>query len=58
MATLKAKKKKEINAKALGNKPRTSDSLTDKETEKLCASRCLGHVHGLFEFKKLDLVYD
>ena len=32
MATLKAKQK-DLKAKGLGNKPRTSDSLTDEEVE-------------------------
>ena len=41
MATLKAKQK-DLKAKGLGNKPRTSDSLTDEEIEKLYASKCLG----------------
>lgn len=41
MATLKAKQK-ELKAKRLGNKPMTSDSLTDEEIEKLYASKCLG----------------
>ena len=39
MATLKAKQK---DLKAKGNKPRTSNSLTDEEIEKLYASKCLG----------------
>ena len=41
MATLKAKQK-DLKAKGLGNKPRTSDSLTDEDIEKLYASKCLG----------------
>ena len=41
MATLRAKQK-DLKAKGLGNKPRTSDSLTDEEIEKLYASKCLG----------------
>ena len=41
MATLKAKQK-DLKAKGLGNKPRTSDSLTDEEIEKLYAAKCLG----------------
>ena len=41
MATLKAKRK-EPKAKGLGNKPRTSDSLKDKEIERLYASKCQG----------------
>ena len=41
MATLKAKQKA-LKANGLGNKPRTSDSLTDEEIEKLYASKCLG----------------
>ena len=36
-------KQKELKAKGLGNKPRTSDSLTEKKTiKKLYASKCLG----------------
>ena len=41
MATLKAKQK-DLKAKGLGNKPKTSDGITDKEIEKLHASKCLG----------------
>ena len=41
MTTLKAKQK-ELKAKRLGNKPRTLDSATDQEIEKLYASKCLG----------------
>ena len=41
MATLKAKQK-DLKAKELGSKPRTSDSLTDEEIEKLYASKWLG----------------
>ena len=40
----KKKKQKELIAKGLGNKPRTSDSLTDEEIVKLYASKCLGQV--------------
>ena len=36
MATHKAKQK-DLRAKGQGNKPRTTDSLTDEETEKLYA---------------------
>ena len=43
MTTLKAKQK-ELKAKRLGNKPRTLDSLTDQEIEKLYASKCLVYV--------------
>ena len=41
MATLKAKQK-DLKAKELGNKPKTLDSITDEEIEKLHASKCLG----------------
>ena len=41
MATLNAKQK-DLKAKGLGNKPRTSDSLTEEEIEKLYAAKCLG----------------
>ena len=41
MATLKAKQM-DLKAKGFGNKPMTSDSLTDEEIEKLYASKCLG----------------
>ena len=41
MATLKAKQM-DLKAKGFGNKPMTSDGLTDKEIEKLYASKCLG----------------
>ena len=40
MATLKAKQKK-LKAKGLGNKPRTSDILKDKDSEILYASNCV-----------------
>ena len=35
-------KTKGSKSQGIGNKPRTSDSLTDEEIEKLCASKCLG----------------
>ena len=41
MATLKAKQM-DLKAKGFGNKPMTSDGLTDEEIEKLYASKCLG----------------
>ena len=41
MATLNSKQN-DLKAKGLGNKPRTSDSLTEKEIEKLYAAKCLG----------------
>ena len=41
MATLKAKQK-DLKGEGLGNKLRTSDSLTDKEIEKLYTSKYLG----------------
>ena len=41
MATLKAKQV-DLKAKGFGNKPMTSDGLTDEEIEKLYASKCLG----------------
>ena len=41
MATLKDKQK-DLKARGLGNKPRTTNSVTDEETEKLYASKCVG----------------
>ena len=41
MATFTAKQK-DLKAEGLGNKLRTSDSLTDEEIEKLSACKCLG----------------
>ena len=43
MATLaySQAKQKELKAKELGNKPRTSDSLKNEEIEKLYASKCV-----------------
>ena len=41
VATLKAKQM-DLKAKGFGNKPMTSDGLTDEEIEKLDASKCLG----------------
>ena len=40
MATFKAKQKK-LKAKGLGNKPRTSNILKDKDSEVLYASNCV-----------------